>query len=61
MRRAKIETHIFFKIFFLYLKERQKEARAGEGAEAKAEGEGEADSSLSREPDMGLHPRTLRS
>ena len=30
-----------------------------EGAEA--EGEGEADSPLSREPSMGLDPRTLRS
>jgi len=26
-----------------------------------AEGEGEADSPLSREPDTGLDPRTLRS
>ena len=26
-----------------------------------AEGEGEADSQLSREPDLGLHPRTLGS
>ena len=26
-----------------------------------AEGEGKADSSLSREPSVGLHPRTLRS
>jgi len=26
-----------------------------------AEGEGEADSPLSREPDMGLDPRTLES
>ena len=26
-----------------------------------AEGEGEADSLLSREPDVGLDPRTLRS
>jgi len=29
------------------------------GAEGK--GEGEAGSPLSREPDLGLHPRTLRS
>ena len=32
-----------------------------ERAQAGEEGEGEADSLLSREPDMGLNPRTLRS
>ena len=34
-----------------------KQAQAGGGAER----EGEADSPLSREPGMGLDPRTLRS
>ena len=29
--------------------------------EGAAEGEGEADAPLSREPDLGLDPRTLRS
>jgi len=41
----------FKKILFIYLRERK-----GEG-----ETEGEADSPLSREPDAGLNPRTLRS
>lgn len=47
-------------IFEIYLFEREREherAQAGEGAE----GEEEADSPLSRDPDVGLHPRTLRS
>ena len=35
--------------------------REGERAHTEAEGEGEADSSLSREPDVALHPRTLGS
>jgi len=37
------------------LSEKERECTAG-GA---AEGEGEADSPLSREPNVGLHPRTL--
>ena len=44
---------------FLYLGERERlrerMSRVG------SDGEGEADSPLSRELDMGLHPRTLRS
>lgn len=43
----------FFKILFIYLRDSVSK-RAGEG-------EGEADSPLSREPDMGLNPRTLGS
>jgi len=37
--------------------EREKESMNGGGVE----GEGEADSPLSREPDVGLDPRTLGS
>ena len=52
----------FFKILFIHLRERmyvnggreRERARAGGGAE----GEGEAGFPLSREPDMGLDPRT---
>ena len=40
----------FFKDFIYLRRERES-----------TEGEGEADSLLSREPDMGLDPRTLRS
>ena len=47
-------SHTFFKRFYLF--EREKEREISEG-----EGEGEADSSLSREPDAGLDPRTLGS
>jgi len=36
---------------------REREHKQGRGAE----GEGEADSPLSREPHVGLHPRTLGS
>ena len=43
------------KIVFIYLREREHEQRR------EAEGEGEAGSPLSREPDRGLQPRTLRS
>ena len=46
----------FFKILFIYLTEKERE-QSGGGAEA----EGEAGSPLSREPNTGLHPRTLRS
>lgn len=35
--------------------------RKGEKDRAGAEREGQADSSLSREPDMGFNPRTLRA
>ena len=46
----------FFKILFMYLRERKKQQSRGW-----AEGEGEADSLLSREPDSGLNPKTLGS
>ena len=36
-------------------------ASTRERGRGKAAGEGEADSSLSREPDVGLNPRILRS
>jgi len=42
------------------LREREK-ARESTSGEEGAEGEEEADSSLSREPNAGLHPRTLGS
>ena len=44
----------FLKILFIYKRERHKQ---GGGAEA----EGEAGSPLSREPNLGLDPRTLES
>uniref|UniRef100_A0A7N5K9F0 Forkhead box R1 n=1 Tax=Ailuropoda melanoleuca TaxID=9646 RepID=A0A7N5K9F0_AILME len=44
----------FLKILFIYLRER-------EGAQAGGAAEGETDSLLSREPDVGLDPRTLGS
>ena len=48
----------FFKILFIYLRERERErAQAGEAAEV----EGEVGSLLIREPNAGLYPRTLRS
>ena len=52
-----VYTHVFvvFK-YLIYLTEREKER-----AQAGREGEGEADSPLSREPDLGLDPRTLES
>ena len=46
----------FFKILFIYLRESER-AQAG----GPAEGEGEAGSPPSREPDVGLDPRTPRS
>ena len=47
-------SEFFLKILFIWEREHA-------GAEAEAEGEGEADSPLSREPNAGLDPRTLRS
>ena len=46
----------FFKVLFIYLTENERAQIGGT-----AEGEGEADSPLSREPNMGLNPRTLES
>ena len=57
-RFSKFHLFVFQKILFIYLTEREREHKQGEW---QAEGEGETDSSLSRKPDMGLHPRTLRS
>ena len=44
---------------FYWLFERESEYEWGGGG-AKGEGEREIDPLLSREPDAGLHPRTLR-
>ena len=51
--------HIFLKVLFTCLREREQRAQGGVGEEGGAEGE--ADSPLSREPDSELDPRTLRS
>ena len=50
----------YFKIVFIYLREgeRASEHRQTEG---QAEAEGEAGSPPSKEPDVGLDPRTLGS
>ena len=58
---AMITKHYKIKLFYfiLFERERQHEWRSMSGGEA--EGEKEADSPLSREPDVGLDPRTLRS
>ena len=45
---------LFLKILFIYLTER-------ESAQTGGVGKGEAGSTLSREPDVGLDPRTPRS
>ena len=51
----------FFKDFiYLFDRERERE-RAHKQAERQAKGEGEEGSPLSREPDVGLDPRTLGS
>ena len=56
----KVLTLLFFLKGFIYLFERkcvrERDPKQGERAE-----EGEADSLLSREPDVGLDPRTLGS
>ena len=47
-------------LFIIYLRERaHKQGKSGKPKGA--EGEGEAGSPLSREPSVGLHPRTLGS
>ena len=48
----------FLKILFIYLTERDP---VREGTQAGGAGEGEAGFPLSREPDVGLNPRTLSS
>ena len=47
-----------FKKMFIYLFERETEMEGG--TQEGVEGEGKADSSLSRDPDSGLDPKTLR-
>ena len=49
----KFSFPFFFLRFYLFIHERQKEAET--------QAEGEADSPLSREPDVGLDPKTLKS
>ena len=57
LRRQLYAYPIFFKdFFFIYLRE---STSWGEGRKAGLEAE--ADSLLSREPNMGLDPRTLKS
>jgi len=53
-------SFFFFKILFIHLTQKERERQRIQ-ARGVAEGEGEADSLLSREPDVGLHPRTLKS
>ena len=50
-------SYLFFFKDFIYLTRERELAQAG----VAAEGEGEAGSLLSRELDIGLDPRTLRS
>ena len=52
------QIEFFFKILFIYLTERQ---AVREGTQAGGVGEEEAGSQQSREPDVGLDPRTLGS
>ena len=56
MKRQDRKSSLFLKISFIYLTERSQVGR-----EAGREREEEAGSLLSREPDAGLDPRTLRS
>ena len=51
-----VQTLFFFKILFIYLTEREITSR-----QRGRQREEEAGSLLSREPDAGLDPRTLRS
>ena len=55
---------LVFVLDFIYLFESESEiAREHKSGKrgGRAEGEGEADSTLRREPNVGLHPRTLIS
>jgi len=45
----------FFERFYLFIWERVRKRDSEQGGRV----EGEAESTLSREPDVGLHPRTL--
>ena len=51
----------FFLRFYVCIWEREERMRNWAQAGGGTEGEGEADSPLSREPNWGLHPRTLGS
>ena len=60
-KSLQLETHksnrivfFFLRLYLIYLLERVRERMNGGGPE----GDGEADSLLSREPDVGLDPRT---
>ena len=55
-----IMIHMLKKKDFIYLFDREKECKHKQG-ELQEEGEGEAGSPLSREPDMGLDPKTRGS
>ena len=57
-RKMKKNMFFFFLRFFIYLLDRD---TARVGTQAGRVGEGEADSLPSREPDVGLSPRTLGS
>ena len=46
---------------FIYLFERNREKEGVSESMSRGKAEGEADSPLSREPDIGLDPRTLGS
>ena len=56
-------SFFFFKILFIYLRwgEREREREHISGGGRGTEGKGEAGSMLSREPNVGLDPRTPRS
>lgn len=54
-------TFFFFFKDFMYLLDTERERSDHKKAERQAEREEEAGSPLSREPDAGLDPRTLRS
>ena len=65
MRKTTKYPNIPFLIYFFNLREREKEKEGegacGGGAERKREKESQAVSILSAEPNLGLHPMTLRS
>ena len=51
------DFYFFLRFYLSFETEKVRESTAG----AEADGEGEAGSQLSREPDAGLYPSTLRS
>ena len=55
-REMKKHSFFFFSRFYLFDREREHKQE-----EQQAEGEGEADSQLSREPNVGLNPKTSES